>query len=71
MPELKMFFKTEALKRNKNYYLLSNSEISEKVKPKIFVFTEIGDICSLKKVKTNYAIKRIIISKPSKRISRA
>ena len=64
MPELKMFFKTEALKRNKkNYYLLSNSEISEKVKPKIFVFTEIGDVCSLKKVKTNYAIKRIIISK--------
>jgi hypothetical protein len=64
MPELKNFLKTETLKRNnKNYYLLHNNEISKKVKPKVFIFTEIGNGCSFKKVKTNYAIKRILVSK--------
>ena len=64
MPELKSFFVKQNLKRNKkNYYLLPASQISKKVKPKIFIFTEIGNKCDLKKVKNNYAIKRILLSK--------
>jgi hypothetical protein len=64
MPELKSFFAGQNLKRNnKNYYLLPNSQISQKIKPKIFLFTEIGNNCGLKKVKNTYAINRILLSK--------
>ena len=64
MPELNKFFETKKLKRNKkNYYLLPNKLISQKVKPKIFIFTEIGSKCKLKKIKKDYTIKRILLSK--------
>ena len=64
MPELKRFFEKKKLKRNnKNYYLLPNNLISRRVKPKIFLFTEIGNKCELKKIKNDYTIKRILLSK--------
>ena len=64
MPELNKFFKRQKFKRNKKeYYLLPQNKISKKVIPKIFLFMEIGNKCDLKKIKKNYAIKRILLSK--------
>ena len=42
-----------------NFSFLSGCHII----PKIFLFTEIGNKCNLKKIKRNYAIKRILLSK--------
>ena len=64
MPELNNFLNQNSLQRNnKNYFKLLSNQISKKIKPKTFLFTEIGKTCNLKKVKTDYAIKRIIASK--------
>ena len=64
MPELKKFFDQNMMRRNeKNYFRLSSEEISSKTKPKIFLFTEIGKNCNLKKVSLSYAFDRIMSSK--------